>query len=194
MSAAIAFRCEALPPRAVLEREWRRLEAEAGISFFVSWAWIGALLATVPEPKQPRLLRGTTRGETVALALLGAATTRRRLGLIRARGVYLNETGDAQFDAMTVEHNGILVASRRREAALDALLDWFAGQREQADELHLSGVSFELSGPARRCVLLGSDRVVLLSFADALGQLESRGVDIAARLGTNALQLLLRGV
>ncbi len=192
MSAAIAFRCEALPPRAVLEREWRRLEAEAGISFFVSWAWIGALLATVPEPKQPRLLRGTTRGETVALALLGAATTRRRLGLIRARGVYLNETGDAQFDAMTVEHNGILVASRRREAALDALLDWFAGQREQADELHLSGVSFALSEPAARCGLLVSDAAVLPSYAVALDRLEASGGDIAAILSANARQQLRR--
>ena len=85
------------------------------------------------------LLRGCGQGETVALALLGSAATRRRHGLVRSRGLYLNETGDPRFDAMTIEHNGVLTATGSEPAVVGALLGWFAGLRGEADELHLSG-------------------------------------------------------
>ena len=106
----VAFRREALPPLAELEREWRALEAVARPSFFISWAWIGSLLDAIPAASRPVLLRGHAQGETAALALVGRAVTRRRYRLIRSRGLYLNETGDPQYDAMTIEHNGILCA------------------------------------------------------------------------------------
>jgi CelD/BcsL family acetyltransferase involved in cellulose biosynthesis len=135
----VAFRREVLPPLVELEREWRSLEAVARPSFFTSWAWIGSLLAAIPAAGRPMLLRGFARGETVALALLGSAVTRRRHGLVRSRRLYLNETGDPRFDAMTIEHNGVLTAAGSEPAAIDALLAWFAGQRGDADELNLSG-------------------------------------------------------
>ncbi len=67
----VAFRREALPPLAELEREWRALEAVARPSFFISWAWIGSLLDAIPAASRPMLLRGHAQGETVALALVG---------------------------------------------------------------------------------------------------------------------------
>ncbi|HEY3911024.1 MAG TPA: GNAT family N-acetyltransferase [Stellaceae bacterium] len=139
MSGAVELRREALPPPAELEAEWRALEAVARPSFFTSWVWIGAMLAAVPAARRPMLLRGRAQGETVALALLGSAVTSRRHGLVRSRGLYLNETGDPHYDAMTIEHNGILTAPEREPAVLDALLGWFAGLRGEADELYLSG-------------------------------------------------------
>ena len=135
----IAFRREELPPLGELEREWRALEAVADGSFFISWAWIGTLLAAIPAARRPMLLRGRAGSDTIALAVLGAAIVRRRGGLVRARALYLNETGDRQYDAMTIEHNGILAAAGGEPAVADALLAWFAAAREEADELHLSG-------------------------------------------------------
>ena len=74
MSRQIVFRREALPPLAVLEREWRALEAAGHPSFFTSWRWIGTLLTALPLASRPQLLRGIAQGETVALALLGLVT------------------------------------------------------------------------------------------------------------------------
>ena len=110
-SRHVEFGLEALPPLAELEREWRRLEAAGNPSFFTSWHWIGTLLSALPPASRPKLLRGSAHGETVALALVGANETRRRRGLVRSRGLYLNETGDPRFDALTIEHNGILAAA-----------------------------------------------------------------------------------
>src|SRR5438045_3893259 len=99
VSCQIVFRREALPGLPGLEREWRALEAVGHPSFFTSWHWIGTLLAAVPPASRPKLLRGTVHGRTVSLALLGSSQTRRRRGLVRSRGLHLNETGDPHFDA-----------------------------------------------------------------------------------------------
>jgi len=66
----IQFRREKLPPLAVLETEWRRLERVAAPSFFISWHWIGTFLSALPAGKRPDLLRGSLDGETVALVSL----------------------------------------------------------------------------------------------------------------------------
>src|SRR5438874_2611920 len=100
MSGEVEFRREALPTPAALEPEWRTLATSARPSFFTSWHWIGSLLAALPTAQRPQLLRGVADGRTVALALLGAGLSRRRNGLVRSRGLYLNETGDAFFDAL----------------------------------------------------------------------------------------------
>ena len=99
------------------------------------------------------LLRGRAHGETWRWRCVGSAVTRRRHGLIRSRGLYLNETGDPRFDAMTIEHNGILSAAGSERAVIDALLSWFAGLRGEADELYLSGSSARL--PAQRWPRIG---------------------------------------
>jgi len=102
VTCAVEFSREALPPLGTLEREWRTLEAVARPSFFTSWQWIGTLLAAVPAASRPSLLRGAAQGQTVGLALLGAGTIRRRHGLVKSRALYLNETGDPRFDAITI--------------------------------------------------------------------------------------------
>jgi hypothetical protein len=98
----VEFRREPLRPLAILEHEWRAVEAVSIPSFFTSWRWIGTLLAIVPTARRPGLLRGVVRGETVSLALLGCAVTRRRHGLIWSRSLHLNEIGDPRFDAPTI--------------------------------------------------------------------------------------------
>jgi len=153
----LVFRREPLPPVAKLECEWRSLQAAGHPSFFTSWHWIGTLLTAVPPANRLKLLRATVHGETVALALLGARKHRRRSGLVRSRCLYLNETGDARFDALTIEHNGILAAAEWEPVIWDELIGWFARLRGEADELHVSGSQRRLPEAALGCRLEDSD-------------------------------------
>jgi CelD/BcsL family acetyltransferase involved in cellulose biosynthesis len=191
IAGEVEFHRETLPPPAALEHEWRTLEAFARPSFFTSWHWIGTLLAALPRTQLPGLLRGVAGGRTVALALLGAGVSRRRNGLIRSRGLYLNETGNAHFDAVTIEHNGILAAADREAAVFDAALGWFAGLRKVADELHFSG---SLRRPPEEAVEgrgLSRIETAVPSYSVNLSRLSPSG-DLDPVLSTNARQQLRR--
>jgi len=191
MSGEVEFHRETLPPPAALEHEWRTLETLARPSFFTSWHWIGTLLAALPRTQLPSLLRGVAGGRTVALALLGAGVSRRRNGLVRSRALYLNETGDPHFDALTIEHNGILAVAEREAPVFDAALAWFAGVREEADELHLSG---SLRRPPEGAVEgrgLGRVETVMPSYSVDLNQLSASG-GLDPVLSANARQQLRR--
>jgi CelD/BcsL family acetyltransferase involved in cellulose biosynthesis len=192
MAGEVEFRHETLPPPEELEREWRALETIARPSFFTSWHWIGTLLVATPVTRRPSLLRGVARGVTVALALLGAGVTRRRHGMIRSRGVYLNETGDPCFDALTIEHNGILAAAGREAAALDAALAWFAGKRQEVDELYLSGSFLRPPEQAVEGRGLGRSETTLPSYSVDLGLLSPSGGELYPVLSANARQQLRR--
>ena len=194
MTCEVEFSYEALPPLATLEREWRTLEAVARPSFFTSWQWIGTLLAAVPAASRPKLLRGAARSETVALALLGAGVTRRRHGLIRSRSWYLNETGDARFDAITIEHNGLLAPAGREAAVFDAAIAWFADQSETADELHISGSAQRLPETAVERRGLGRDETAVPSYSLDLDLLASSGGEPYPVLSANARQQLRRAL
>jgi CelD/BcsL family acetyltransferase involved in cellulose biosynthesis len=191
VSLDIEFRREALPPLTDLEGEWRRLEAAGDPSFFTSWHWIGAWLTALPPPSRPALLRGMTQGQTVALALLGTAVTRRRHGLVRSRGFYLNEVGAAEFD-MTIEHNGPLAARDRAADAADALVAWFAAHGGEADELHFGGTLHRLPEAAVEGRGLGRYEVAPPSYSVELDRLAQSGGDLAPVLSANARQQLRR--
>jgi CelD/BcsL family acetyltransferase involved in cellulose biosynthesis len=188
----VEFSHEALPPLAVLEREWRALEAVARPSFFTSWQWIGTLLAAVPAEHRPKLLRGVARGETVGLALLGAGVTCRRHGLVRSRALHLNETGDRRFDSITIEHNGILAPAGQEAALLDSAIAWFADLGDVADELYISGTVQRLSETAVEGRGLGRSETALRSFSVDLGLLSSSGGELYPVLSANARQQLRR--
>jgi CelD/BcsL family acetyltransferase involved in cellulose biosynthesis len=193
-SRRIEFRREALPPLPILEREWRRLEGAGKASFFTSWHWIGTLLAALPPTRRPKLLRGRANGATVALALLGAGETRRRRGLVRARGVYVNQTGDARFDSLTIEHNGILAEAEWEAAVWGELISWFAGLRGKADELHIDGSLRRLPETALRRYGLGCRETSVASYSVDLSRLEDSGGELYPVLSANARQQLRRAV
>ncbi len=191
---SIEIRREALPPLSVLEAEWRELERVATPSFFTSWYWIGTFLTTLPEGKRPDLLRGSLHGETVALALLGAKLVRRRRGLIRSRALFLNETGDADYD-LTIEHNGLLALTRYRQAAMDALIGWFTEDRaHDADELYVSGLTQPLPGTV--VVRHGLDRrqTEVPSYWVDLDRLAASDGELYPVLSSNARQQLRRAI
>ncbi len=194
VSHQIEFRREALPGLSELEREWRSLEAAGHPSFFTSWHWIGTLLASVPPADRPQLLRGTAHGRTVSLALLGVTDTRRRRGLIRSRGLYLNETGDPRFDALTIEHNGILAAAEWELVVWDELIGWFASLRGEADELHIGGSQRRLPEAALRKWGLGCRETSLPSYSVDLCRLEDSDGKLYPVLSANARQQLRRAL
>ena len=191
---SIEFRREALPPLAAVEAEWRNLEPAAAPSFFTSWHWIGTFLTALPESKRPDLLRGSLRGETVVLALIGAKLVRRRYGLIRSRALFLNETGDPDYD-VAIEHNGLLVATPYRRAASNALIRWFAeyGARE-ADELHIRGSMQPLPGDDLASRALYREQSAVPSYWVALDLLVESDGELYPVLSSNARQQLRRAI
>ena len=188
----VEFRRQSLPPLDVLEHEWRGLEAAGRPSFSTSWHWIGTLLATVPPASRPELLRGAVRGETVALALVGTRDGRRRHGLVRSRSLHLNETGDARFDSLTIEHNGLLAVSEFESVVWDSLLTWFAGRCKEADELYFTGSQLRLPERAIEGRGLLRREIVVPSFSIDLCRLEQSGGEVLSVLSANARQQLRR--
>ena len=193
-SRRIVFDLEVLPPLAALEREWRSLEAAGNPSFFTSWHWIGTLLSALPPASRPKLLRGSADRKTVSLALLGANETRRRHGLVRSRGLYLNETGDPHFDSLTIEHNGILAAADWEFVVWNELIGWFASLRDDADELHVGGSQRRLPEAAIGKWGLGCHETSLPSYSVDLCRLEDSDGELYPVLSANARQQLRRAL
>lgn len=156
--ADLAFRLEPFSDVQNLATAWRDLEARADNPFFLGWRWIGAWLAGIE--RAPLLLSGTSGGNVVLLGLL-AIGRRRELGFLGIPGARLHETGDPAEDAITIEHNGFLVARAWRDRAEAAAIGFLLSGRHgvRIDELHIRGApdSFEafaagqglLSIPAR---------------------------------------------
>lgn len=124
-------------PRAI-EADWRALEHRAQPSFFQTWDWIGTFLASVSFQVAPQVLRVSHAGCLAGLAVLWR-TTRHRRGFVRSRTLHLSETGDAQFDRVTLEHNGLLAARGLEPQVVAAALGHLASIKEW-DEIELSGL------------------------------------------------------
>jgi hypothetical protein len=142
----------------------------------------------------PNLLRGVVRGETVALALLGSAITRRRHGLVQARSLHLNEIGDARYDPGMIEHNGILAATAREPEVYDAALAWFAGLGHEADELYFSGSLRRLPERIVEDRGLGRREISVPSFSVDLSRLSPSEGELCPVLSANARQQLRRAL
>ena len=151
-------------------------------------------MTAVPPASRPKLLRGRANGATVALALLGANETRRRRGLVRSRGLYLNETGDPRFDTLTIEHNDILVATQWEPVIWHELIAWFAGLYDQADELHLGGSLRRLPQPALGRCRAGYSETSFPSYSVDLCRLAASDGKLYPVLSANARQQLRRAV
>ncbi len=119
---------------------WRALEGRAAASFFQSWGWIGCWLRLLPPEAAPRLLEvRADDGRIVGLGLLGRGEKRRH-GLLRSTGLFLNETGDPAYDRLTIEYNGLLAEDALAEAVEARAFGWLAANEADWDELYLSGI------------------------------------------------------
>ncbi|MGB5834110.1 MAG: GNAT family N-acetyltransferase [Thiohalocapsa sp.] len=121
-------------------REWAALDEIAEGSFFVSWTWVGAWLASLEDLSTLYLIRLMQADRTVALGILGRAP---RSGLRRmsARSIRLNESGTPSEDRITIEHNGLLIREGLHAAVWFALLDHLRRKRRLWQEFRVSGVS-----------------------------------------------------
>ena len=116
----------------LVERIWRRLEAAAKPSYFLSWGWIENWLACLPRSEMPRLAVFTKDGEPRAACMLSHRFLLRH-HMVPSRALFVNATGLPARDDLTIEHNGVLGAGALSLAELaDALHDW--------DEIFLPGI------------------------------------------------------
>ncbi|MGI9305294.1 MAG: GNAT family N-acetyltransferase [Gammaproteobacteria bacterium] len=122
-----------------LESAWLELQERSDCSFFQSWGWIGSWLETLPEHRRLYLLQVLHDRRTVGAALLGYRTARRHK-LIVSRMLMLSQTGIAQQDALTVEHNGMLLERGMENEILRCCLPWLAGHVMPWDELAVAGL------------------------------------------------------
>jgi CelD/BcsL family acetyltransferase involved in cellulose biosynthesis len=128
-----------------LPAEWTQLAAVAGGSVFLSWPWMEAFLAGLPESGfEPYILR-LRRGERLGgLALLVARPAGRP-----GAGWTLNESGDAVIDAATLEYNGFLLDPALAASGPAALLSWLTGRGLAARSIRLGGLDPRMAQAAR---------------------------------------------
>ncbi len=120
---------------------WRDLESRAQHSFFQSWAWMGAWLATLPEFSNLVLLEIRVKGRLVGLSVLGRNTITHSK-VFASRALLVSEAGDPRHDALTVEHSGLLMESGLEREVLTHALRYLAEVDWHWDELHVSGVEY----------------------------------------------------
>jgi CelD/BcsL family acetyltransferase involved in cellulose biosynthesis len=120
---------------------WRELEARSDATFFLTWHWMGAWIATLGAP--PPLLIGEASGARVLLGFV-VPFRRREAGLIRADGLRLHSIGKWEQDCIAIEYNGFLVdhewAGRAEQAAITWLLNQPNGASLRPNELHVTAM------------------------------------------------------
>ncbi|MBR0900648.1 GNAT family N-acetyltransferase [Bradyrhizobium tropiciagri] len=147
--ALIDVRIEPLQDIAGLESAWTELEARAPHSFYLSWLWVGTWLSHLPRGAQPHVLTARMSGRIVGLAIVCRRTVWSFGPQGRARWL-LHETGDARFDRLFIEYNGIL-AERAWTAPVEAAcLEALARSLSVSDELVLSGINSDVEATASR--------------------------------------------
>jgi CelD/BcsL family acetyltransferase involved in cellulose biosynthesis len=190
MSERLTVRLSQISSLAELATLWQALDPNGKGSFFTSWAWLGTWLETLPPTVAPQVLRLERNGECRGAALVVPHVGRRH-GLVLSRGLHLNETGNPDFDCVTIEHNGFAGLDPDDHAAWRAITDWFASGAAAADELHIPGVTsdIECGEHASRC--LRSERTSAAYRVD-LVRVRSAGGKIGASMSANARQQLNR--
>jgi CelD/BcsL family acetyltransferase involved in cellulose biosynthesis len=147
LGVGITVAIEPCPEPQVLADLWRSLEDSADGSFFLSWSWIGAVIACFGPPAA--LVVARRHGEVVGLGLLGR---RDRCGwdVLRTPSLHLNESGRPDCDAVMIEYNGLLARRGDEGAVAVALLRALTGRGGPPwRELHLSGVGPEAAEHCR---------------------------------------------
>jgi CelD/BcsL family acetyltransferase involved in cellulose biosynthesis len=115
-----SFSLTRLPDITDIAARWRALEAVANASFFQTWTWLNCLGAE--RFPHAYLFAAQRNGVDVALALFNRHPTR-----LAPNTLYLGETGIPAWDALYIEHNGLLCADGHQDIIAPALA-WLAGQ------------------------------------------------------------------
>ncbi|HZF26859.1 MAG TPA: GNAT family N-acetyltransferase [Steroidobacteraceae bacterium] len=137
------------PDSRALEHRWMLLQERGEHSYFQSWGWIGTWLECVAPRTSIRLLQAGDDANPRALALIGTGTGKRPF--IRSRQLRVTETGLSDVDALTIEHNGLLLGGDGQEAsALNAALRALRADPKW-DEIVISALASERVELYERC-------------------------------------------
>ncbi len=128
-----------IPPISEMAIVWQALQEQSDHSFFTSWAWIGCWLTSLPENFSPLLLKAEMSGRIVGIGIL-FAKYRPQLKVFGTPALYLNATGDAYFDEITIEYNGFLLDRSAPEKIAKQLLDFlFSSTEYRCNEVFIHG-------------------------------------------------------
>jgi len=117
---------------------WQGLDAVLEQSFFLSWGWMAAWLATVSRTHNIQLISVLKEGTPTGAFFLGQRRGLRRGSLARQRA-YLNATGYPDYDEVTIEYNGAV--ERKGTGALNCLFS--SSQFSHIEEFNFSAVTQE---------------------------------------------------
>ena len=180
-----------------IERQWLALQDRADCSFFQSWGWVGTWLSKLLPHSPPRLLEVKRGNDTVALGLLGSHVATRH-GVVRSRQLCVTETGDPHLDALTVEHNGLLVERDHAAMVLPAVLSALARDDQRWDELVVSALDETSEVPyldaARTAGLIGRVRWRKPCFVVSSADVRANGGDYLATLSSNSRYQIRRAL
>jgi CelD/BcsL family acetyltransferase involved in cellulose biosynthesis len=178
-------------------KTWSTLEADAAATFFRSWSWIGAWLATIPADVQPFLVTWAPHGRLCAAAIW-AMRSRWRSRIIRVRGLHLLQTGRPELDMVTIEHNGIVARRGMELEATEAILTALLRQRSGWDDLVVSGLDSEAlpsyQQAARKLGLTCSVQQTRPCFMVDLARLRAEKRDYLSVLSSNTRYQVRRAV
>jgi len=124
---------------AAVEEKWIELQSRTECSFFQSWGWLSSWIGALPQRLRPRALEVRLDDRLVGLAFLGNRKMW-RYGIVPSNALFVSETGDPQFDSLTVEHNGFLVESGLSGAVVRQGISGLVKLQLPWDELFLSGI------------------------------------------------------
>jgi len=182
---ALTVAMEDCPAPAVLAPLWQALQAQSDASFFVSWTWIGSWLAGLEPRHRPRLLCARRGDQIVGLGVL-VEHMGSRARVMPSRCWYLHETGESEFDTITIEHNGFLVHRDHAVQAEQAMLEYLCKRGPAWDQIHLPGFTHvpSLQTLCDSGVHLRERRDTLASVD--LVAVRAAGGDHLARIGSNS--------
>lgn len=191
-AGAVAFSLEK-PDRAALQSMWTALEPRADITFYLSWAWIGAWTNEAGMPDH--VLIGRADGEIVCLGLLRRGLARRH-GLVRSRTLYLHQTGHEEQDIIFIEYNGLLTDLRfgRLEPQAIDYLRLHQSQIGRFDEVQLGGIAAEGYRALRTAGLRTHIHAHKTTAFVDLSALRASGSDYLSTVSANTRQQIRRAI
>jgi CelD/BcsL family acetyltransferase involved in cellulose biosynthesis len=186
---------EILRNLAGVEALWKDLESRADHSFYLSWLWIGTWLRHLPKGADPHVVIARASSTVVGMAMVCPRKIW-RLGLRERTRWLLNETGDASFDRLFIEHNGVLADRSSADRITTLCLEALTRRLQSADELVLSGIGLEVETVARRAAAELATEVRMADIAPWIdfAQVRRDGGNYRAALGRNTRQAISRAM
>jgi CelD/BcsL family acetyltransferase involved in cellulose biosynthesis len=106
-----------------LATDWVALQACTSGSPFNAWPWVSTWLELLPARIRVLAIRCEDASGVVALGLLVIAPEHGVNRLFGRESLYLQETGDAELDEITIEYSGLLVRDGCEGAAYAAMFE-----------------------------------------------------------------------